>query len=164
MVVLYRGGLRSNEALALLPKDVDLEAGTITVLHGKGDRRRTVGLDPVATSVIARWGDTRKGLSIDGRRRLLCTLSGGPLKASYVRTLLPRLAKRAGIEKRVHPHGLRHSLAFEMVMEGVPVTIIQQVLGHSSLATTERYLSHLAPKASIEAMQQRDWKTEPAIG
>ena len=159
VVVLYRGGLRLGEALDLRPKDADLEAGTITVLHGKGDRRRTVGLDPTAGSVVARWIDTRRGLAIDGRRRLFCTLAGGPLKPSYVRTLLPRLAERAEIVKRVHPHCLRHTHAYELMMEGIPVPIIQRQLGHASLATTERYLSHIAPKDVIETMQQREWST-----
>lgn len=74
-----------------------------------------------------------------------------------MRTLLPRLAARAGVTKRVHPHGLRHTLAFELMMEGVPVPIIQRQLGHASLATTQRYLDHIAPKDVIEAMQARVW-------
>ena len=157
ITLLYRGGLRLGEALALMPKDVDPGQGTVTVLHGKGDRRRTVGLDPAAMSLILRWVDRRKALGIDGRRRLFCTLDGRPLKPSYVRTLLPRLAARAGIEKRVHPHGLRHTMAYEMMMEGTPTPLIQRVLGHVSLATTQRYLDHIAPKEVIEAMQARVW-------
>ncbi len=50
--LLYRGGLRVSEALALMPKDVDQAAGTVTVLHGKGDRRRVVGIDPAAFAVF----------------------------------------------------------------------------------------------------------------
>lgn len=163
IVVLYRGGLRLGEALALRPKDLDVDAGTITVLHGKGDRRRAVGFDPIASSVVARWMDTRRAMSIDGRRRLFCTLSGRPLKPSYVRTLLPRLADKVGIEKRVHPHGLRHTYAYELMMEGVPLPIIQKLLGHGSLATTERYLSHIAPREAIERAQQREWNTDLTV-
>jgi len=157
ITVLYRGGLRLGEALALMPKDLDPAQGTVTVLHGKGDRRRTIGLDPAAMSLILRWVDRRKGLGIDGRRRLFCTLDGRPLKPSYVRTLLPRLAAKAGVTKRVHAHGLRHTLAFELMMEGVPVPIIQRQLGHASLATTQRYLDHIAPKDVIDTMQRREW-------
>jgi site-specific recombinase XerD len=157
IAVLYRGGLRLGEALALMPKDLDPAQGTITVLHGKGDRRRTVGLDPEAIALILRWADRRKHLGIDGRRRLFCTLDGRPLKPSYVRTLLPRLAAKVGMERRVHPHGLRHTLAFELMMEGVPVPIIQRMLGHATLATTQRYLDHIAPKEVIETMQARVW-------
>src|SRR4051812_46875445 len=60
IVVLWRGGLRIAEALALYPKDVDLTAGTITVLHGKGNKRRTVGIDPAALAIIERWLECRR--------------------------------------------------------------------------------------------------------
>lgn len=162
IATLYRGGLRISEALDLFPKDVDLDSGTVTILHGKGDHRRTVGLDPGTVSMVARWVDVRAGLGVNGRRKLFCTLAGDRLKASYVRGLLPRLATRAGIEKRVHAHGLRHTLAYELMQEGVPVPIIQRQLGHASLATTAVYLDHIAPLDVIEAGRQRDedWLTE----
>jgi integrase len=71
--------------------------------------------------------------------------------------LLPRLVSRAGIEKRVHPHGLRHTHATELAREGVSVGLIQQQLGHRSLATTDRYLRHIAPIQLITAIQDRRW-------
>jgi integrase len=157
IAVMYRGGLRLGELLALKPKDVDAKSGSVAVLHGKGDRRRTVGLDPTAMALVLRWMDRRKALGIGPRSPLFATLDGRPLKPSYLRTLLPRLAQKAGIAKRVHPHGLRHTLAFELMMEGIPVPIIQRQLGHASLATTQRYLDHLAPREVIEAMRQREW-------
>jgi site-specific recombinase XerD len=158
LVVLYRGGLRISEALALKPKDVDAAAGTITVLHGKGDRRRTVGLDDGAFDVVARWLERRKGLGLSGRQPLFCTLEGRPLQSSYVRTLLPRLARKAAIDKRVHPHGLRHTHAAELAAEGKPVNLIQAQLGHTSLSTTDRYLRHIAPQQLIAAMREREWR------
>lgn len=157
IAVMYRAGLRLGEALALKRKDVDESSGSVTILHGKGDRRRAVGLDPGAMAMVMRWVDVRNQRGISGRAPLFCTLEGRPLKPSYVRTLLPRLAARAGIDKRVHPHGLRHTHAFELMMEGVPVPIIQRQLGHASLATTDRYLSHIAPSDVIAAMQERQW-------
>jgi site-specific recombinase XerD len=57
----------------------------------------------------------------------------------------PKLAAKAGVDKRVHPHGLRHAHAYELTMEGVEMPIIQRQLGHTSLATTDRYLNHIAP-------------------
>jgi integrase len=77
--------------------------------------------------------------------------------SSYVRGLIRRLGVRAGIEKRVHAHGLRHTHAYELMMEGVPIPIIQRQLGHTSLATTDVYLSHIAPKQVIEAIASREW-------
>lgn len=75
-----------------------------------------------------------------------------------MRRLLPRIAARAEIHKRVHAHGLRHAHAAELVAEGVPVNVIQQQLGHASLATTDRYLRHIAPRQRVEAMRGRAWK------
>jgi site-specific recombinase XerD len=157
LVVLYRGGLRIGEALALFPKDVDPARGTVRVLHGKGDQARTVGLDPGALAVVERWLTERKKLGITARRRLFCTLGGAPLKDAYVRQLLPRLATRAGIDKRVHAHGLRHTHAAELAEEGHPINLVQAQLGHSSLATTDRYLRHIAPATLVAAMRRRDW-------
>jgi len=78
------------------------------------------------------------GRDDDSRRRLFCTLAGGPLDQSYVRLLLPRLAARAEIDKRVHAHRLRHTHAAELAEEGYPVNFIQDQLGHASLAVTDR--------------------------
>ncbi len=155
--VMYRAGLRVSEALALFPKDVDANAGTLTVLHGKGDKRRIVGLDPGAFAVLARWMDRRAALGLNGRYTVFCTLQGASLKPAYARALLPRLAGKAGVEKRVHPHGLRHTHAAELAREGTPLNLVQAQLGHSSLATTDRYLRHIAPEELVKAMKARIW-------
>lgn len=153
----WRGGLRLGEVLALYPKDLDRDAGTVNVLRGKGGKQRTVGLDPTAFSLIERWLDKRRDLGLNGRQPLICTLKGSPLLPSYVRTLMPRLGQKAGIERRVHFHGLRHAHAHELVQEQVPINVIQQQLGHSNLATTHAYLAKIAPGEVIEAMQRRTW-------
>ncbi len=158
LAVLYRGGLRVSEALALEPKDVDRKHGTVRVLHGKGDRARTVGLDAGAFALVERWLEKRKALGIKRSAPLFCTLDGRPVDSSYVRHAVKRLAARAGIEKRVHPHGLRHTHAAELAREGVPMNVIQAQLGHSSLATTSRYLAHVAPQHVVDAMRAREWK------
>ena len=157
VTVLYRAGLRHSEALALLSKDVNLTRGSIAVLHGKGDRSRLVGIDPGACEMISRWLDRRTQLGFGGAVPLFITMRGTPLKTSYLKTLLPQLARKAGIEKRVHPHGLRHTHAYELMMEGVEIPIIQRQLGHVSLATTAIYLNHIAPRQVIETMRKRSW-------
>jgi site-specific recombinase XerD len=157
IAVLWRSGLRLGEALALRPKDIDPVRGSVSVLHGKGDKHRTIGMDPQAFAVVERWLETRRRLGIDGRAPVFCTLRGGELAQPYVRTLLPRLARKAGVAKRVHAHGLRHTCAFELAGEGMPPHLIQQHLGHSSLATTDRYLRHLGLQEVIDAGRKRDW-------
>jgi site-specific recombinase XerD len=154
ITMLYRCG----EALALHLKDVDLQVGSVTVLHGKGDRRRTVGIDPGALRVVESWIERRRELALPVDAPLFCTLRGTPIPSSQIRQLLPRLARRAGITKRVHPHGLRHTHAYELMMEGVAMAIIQRQLGHLSLATTSTYLAHIAPKELIDTIRKRQWK------
>jgi site-specific recombinase XerD len=80
---------------------------------------------------------------------LFCTLRGEPLWDSYVRTLCKRLAAKADIEKRVHPHGFRHGWALGQVQSGTSLNAIQVLLGHGSLHTTSVYLHHIAPTAVV---------------
>ncbi len=157
IVLLYRTGLRLSEALALRPKDVNLEIGSVVVLHGKGDRMRTVGIDPGANPHIQAWLERYEMLDLPGDAPLFCSLQGKPLTGNALREMLSTLARRAGIDKRVHPHGFRHTHAYELMMEGVPMPIIQRQLGHASLATTDTYLSHIAPRQVIETMNKREW-------
>jgi site-specific recombinase XerD len=157
IVVLYRAGLRISEALSLLPKDLDPKANTLRVLHGKGDKCRVAGLDAGAWAILQLWLNRRAASGINSRAPVFCTLQGGLMKTAYVRKLLPRLARKAGIEKRVHAHGLRHTFAYELAGEGTPLHLIQSQLGHSSLATTDRYVRHLNPAAVVEAMKSRTW-------
>jgi len=157
IVLLYRTGLRLSEALALRPKDINFEIGSVAVLHGKGNRMRTVGIDRGANPHIEAWIERRRTLELPGAAPLFCTLKGSQLDPTTLRQTLRSLALHAGIEKRVHPHGFRHTHAYELMMEGIPMPIIQQQLGHTSLATTDRYLSHIAPKQVIETMGKRVW-------
>lgn len=157
IAVLWRCGLRISEALALELRDVDLEAGTVRVRHGKGDKSRTVGLDEQTTALLARWLDRRRALGPGSRAPIFCTLAGGRIDTSYVRRLLPRLAARAGVDRRVHAHGLRHTYAAELAREHTPINVIRDALGHSSLAVTDRYLRDVAPMQVIETMKARTW-------
>jgi integrase len=162
IVVLWRSGLRISEALALHPRDLDVSAGILRVRRGKGGKARPVGIDPQALAVVEQWLAARAKLGVARGAPLFCKVDrrvrGGSVRPQYVRTMLGRAAANAGIEKRVHPHGLRHTHAFELSLEGVPIKVIQQQLGHSSLATTDRYINHLAPAQVVAAMQARTWE------
>lgn len=162
LAVLYRAGLRVREALALEPKDLDMNACAVRVLRGKGNRPRTVGIDAHAMSIVGEWLATRAALANPtSTRAIFVTLRGStiasPMTTSYARTLLTRLGERANIAKRVHPHGLRHTMAAELRAEGVDIAIISRQLGHRSISTTARYLDHLAPLAVLDAMRRRGW-------
>lgn len=159
VVMMWRSGLRISEALALYPKDIDRDAGTITVMRGKGAKRRQVAIDNYAVAMLERWLTERQELGVGRREPVFCCVDvrtrGKAMYSSYVRDMLKHRALQAGIEKRVHPHGLRHTMAFELLMEGQPLGVIRAQLGHSQLATTLRYCDHLAPAVAIKAMHDR---------
>lgn len=162
LALLYRAGLRVSEALALRPKELDLDAGQVHVLRGKGARQRVAAIDAGGAGIVARWMEERRALGLTGRHPVLCTISSGakltagrPLSRAYVDAMLKRLARRAGVEKRVHAHGLRHTHAAELEREGKPVRAIQEQLGHTSLATTQTYLDHLSPSERVERLRDR---------
>jgi len=157
---MFGAGLRVSEALELRPSDLDLERGTVRVQHGKGDKSRTVALDPSAQAIIERWLERRARIGLNGRHPLFATITkgerfGGTIDTSYVRRLLPRLAIRAGIDKRVHAHALRHSLASCLAFEGKSLPAITAQLGHSSTAVTDRYLRQIAPADLVEQVRDR---------
>lgn len=151
--VLWRTGLRVAELCALKPSDVGPDS--IAVQHGKGDKKRTVGLDSETAMMIERWMDRRRARKIDGRVVLFCDLQGEALDTSAVRGMLKRLGKKAGIEKRCHPHALRHSFATTAARQ-LPLPIVQNALGHSSLATTNTYVQALGGEA-IDAVRSLVW-------
>jgi len=155
IMVLYRSGLRLAEALALRPCDVELERGAIRVLHGKGGRSRTVGIDPIGAQVLRDWIGEHQALGYSYGDRLFVTASGRTLTQGYLRRKLPELGKQAGIHKRVHAHGLRHTHAAELRSEGIDIAVIKRQLGHTSLLTTIRYLDHLEPESVVVAISER---------
>lgn len=155
IAVLYRAGLRAGEALAL--RETDVGDGLLRVRRGKGGRSRTVGIDGGALVMLREWLGERRERGLGAAEFVFCTMRGSPLTASYLRVLLPRLATRAGVRRRVHAHGLRHAHASELRAEGVDVAIISRQLGHRSLLTTIRYLDHIAPVRVIEAIAARTW-------
>lgn len=160
LALLYRSGLRISEALDLRPIDFDRRGGTVRVLRGKGGKSRTVPIDAGAVAELEGWIERRAELDAGQTDPLFCTLAGRRMRTSYVRSnLLPRLAKRAGIARRVHAHSLRHTYAAELAREGKKVWEIQRLLGHASPNTTWHYLASLGVTADlVDVVRSRpDW-------
>lgn len=164
LAVLYRAGLRISEALTLLPGDIDHDAHTVLVRRGKGGKTRRVGIDDGALEHVRRWEAKRAKLGVTRHEPLFCTIAkpvtGGQLKSPYVRVMLKRLATDAGITKRVHPHGFRHTMAVELSRERTPLPLIQRQLGHSSPGTTGIYLQGISNQEVIDVMAERTWGDE----
>ncbi len=157
LAVAWRCGLRASELVALRPKDIDLAEGRLTVQHGKNDRRRIVGIDAGTAALVERWLVARRKLNVPAAAPLFCTLHGGQVDTSYLRHLCKRLARKAGIERRVHPHAARHRFAVDLVQEGANLLTVRDLLGHSSAATTSIYLSRLGASDAVEFARRRDW-------
>jgi integrase/recombinase XerD len=161
IALLWRSGLRIQEALDLEIRDLNFGAATIHVRRGKGDKARRVVMDPFGWEYIAPWLAKRaelQGVNPDHGLVFCVTdgpTKGGPLGSPHVRTMLKQTAKQAGMTRRVAPHLFRHTMACEMFDEGIDLRVIQRQLGHTSLAVTDRYVNHLSPKAQYEAITVR---------
>lgn len=142
--VFFSTGLRLSE-LCRLKKDVDLKRGEISV-RGKGDKLRIVFLAPSAKKALENYLAKRS----DPEEILFISLnkSGkpiGPITPRAVERLVEMRAREAGITKRVHPHQLRHSFATDLLINGADIRSVQEMLGHSNIATTQVY-THITNK------------------
>ena len=158
IALLYGSGLRIAEALALRPKDVDLDAGTVRVHNGKGSKARVSGIEQGMGAIVREWLDYRsKELGLNGSKELFCQISKGrvgeAVQQACVRQMLRRRALKSGVEKRIHAHGLRHSHAANMAAAGVALNVIQKQLGHSNVSTTSRYIDHVQPADVVAAVR-----------
>ena len=158
LTVLYRAGLRIEEALDLKPADVDPDRGTVRILHGKGDHNRTVAIDDGAVAVLQLWLAERAKLGMNGRQKLFCTLAGRPAERQPGAPDGQAPRRQGRDHQEGSPSRLRHTHAAELVAEGVPVNVIQKQLGHVSLATTDIYLRHIAPADVIAMGRNREWR------
>jgi site-specific recombinase XerD len=158
IAMMYRVGLRPGEALALRVDDIDLAQGRVRIPARKGGAGRVTGIDGQTLELVQRWLARRERLGVANDDYLLCTLAGEELKAAYVRELLPRLARRAGIAKRVHPLGLRYACAAEMSAEGLSTALIETHLGVAVSGSARRYLVQYTPEEVIAAVRAREWR------
>jgi site-specific recombinase XerD len=163
IVVLWRAGLRISEALALAETDLDHDRGAILVRHGKGGKRREVGMDRWAWDQLQPWIEIRAGLPVGA---LFCILRGPtrgrPCAPAGVRAQLHRTAEAAGVRRRFAPHQLRHAHAVEMSREGVPLVVIQRQRGHPDLGITSTYLRGIDNTEIIHAVHERPTPMIPA--
>lgn len=144
--VLYATGLRISELVALDVDDVDPKEGSVVVRSGKGGKGRVV---PMGRQARAAAGDyltvsrpelaARQTIRSGGRGALFLNARGGRLSRQGCWKILKGYARTAGLEDRVSPHTLRHSFATHMLDAGADIRVVQEMLGHSSLATTQVY-------------------------
>ena len=131
MELVYSAGLRSAEAIGLDLGDVDFEQELVHVRRGKGAKDRVVPLGEEAGALVARYlREARPQLARGAENALFLSVRGRRLDTSTLRRLAP------------HPHRLRHAYATHLLEGGADLRTIQELLGHSSLSTTQKY-THL---------------------
>jgi site-specific recombinase XerD len=156
IVMLWRGGLRVQEALALCERDLDPSRGSVVVRCGKGGRRREVGMDAWGWEQLRPWVAQRPEMPVG---LLFCVIDGPtrgrPWSAAAVRGEFRRHAAEAGVRRRFAPHQLRHAHAVELAREGVSLNVIQRQLGHANLGTTSIYLQGIDIEEIISTVHAR---------
>ncbi len=163
IVMLWRAGLRISEALSLNETDLDPDRGAVLIRHGKGDKRREVGMDRWGWTHLEPWLALRATLPPGA---LFCVLRGPtrgrPCAPAGIRCQLHHAAQQAGVRRRFAPHQLRHAHAVEMSREGISLIVIQRQLGHADLAITSRYLRGIDNTEIIQAVHDRPEPMIPA--
>jgi integrase len=175
-VVLGTAGLRIGEALGLTWSDVDLDAQMLTIhraiqrqpgrglvfVEPKTERsRRTIHLTRLATGALIeherRQHHQRELLGHEWQENglVFCTALGAPLDGTNVSRVLERTLATHGL-KKIGLHGLRHSAASLMIAEGIPLKVVQEILGHSSYTLTANTYSHIAPELQRDAADRLD--------
>ena len=137
---LYATGLRVSELVGLTLQQVNLQAGVVKVI-GKGNKERLVPLGEEAIESLDRYlSEARSGL-LHGRPAdaLFPTARGGPMTRQAFWKNIKRYARLAGIESNLSPHTLRHAFATHLLNHGADLRVVQMLLGHADLSTTQIY-------------------------
>ncbi|MCL2233283.1 MAG: tyrosine-type recombinase/integrase [Treponema sp.] len=137
---MYSAGLRVSEVTALSLKSMESDFSGARVI-GKGNKERHVFFSDEAREALLAYLPARLQ-RIKAERptdRAFISLKGAPISVPGVRWIISKYAERSGLGKNIHPHSLRHSFATHLVNSGCDVRVVQELLGHASISTTQRY-------------------------
>ncbi|MBT3070186.1 tyrosine recombinase XerC [Rhodomicrobium sp. Az07] len=138
LLLLYGSGLRISEALGLNRKDAPLGPRDVLRIKGKGGRERLAPVLPVAQTAIADYIEQCPH-TLEPQGPLFVGVKGGRLSPRIVQLLLARLRNNLALPATATPHALRHSFATHLLSRGADLRVIQELLGHASLSTTQGY-------------------------
>ena len=136
--LLYGSGLRISEALGLDNAQVSPNEGYVRVL-GKGSRERLAPLSDTSIEALKNWQQARHFLAKNTEPALFVGARGGRLDRREARRIIESLCRRAGLSHTISPHQLRHSFATHLLDAGADLRVVQELLGHKRLSTTQRY-------------------------
>lgn len=137
--VAYSSGLRVSELVALNWDDIDPEVALVRVRQGKGDKERIVPIGEPAIAALETWRHRMPRARPGSEPAVFINLRGGRLTVRAVQKMLAQRLAGGGVRNRITPHGLRHSFATHLLDHGADLRSIQEMLGHASLSTTQRY-------------------------
>jgi integrase/recombinase XerD len=149
--LMLNTGLRLAEVTALKWRDIDLTTGKLMVRQGKGSKDRTLWVAEADINRLRSWRE-RQATACDTCEHAFTTLKGKALGHRYVQRMVKRYAAKAGIDKTISPHTLRHSFATDLYRETSKIRLVQKVLGHSDLSTTMIY-THIFDEEVEEALK-----------
>jgi len=141
LAVVYGCGLRVSEVVGLNLADIDMSGAEMCV-RGKGGKERVAPIPGGVRKLLSDYLGLRMGYADANQQALFLNRSGGRLSVRSVQRMLKKRALATGADVSVTPHRLRHSFATHLLAGGVDLRAIQELLGHASLSTTERY-THL---------------------
>lgn len=151
--LLYASGMRVAELCSLKISDIEFAQGYARVV-GKGNKERMVPIHPLAIKRIRSWiEEGRRTFEKNSLPYVFISSRGNQLSPDAVRRIVKKAAEHVGIPQHVTPHSLRHSFATDMLNEGVDLRTVQELLGHSTLSTTQIY-THVSNKRLKEVFKQ----------
>jgi integrase/recombinase XerD len=137
--LLYASGLRATELCELTMRSVNLQVGVVRVL-GKGNKERIVPLGRAASEAVSRYlAECRPKLDRGRSDRLFLSRTGKPIERIALWMLVEKFGRRSGILKHISPHTLRHCFASHLLGGGADLRVVQELLGHSDIQTTQIY-------------------------
>ncbi len=136
--MLYTTGMRVSEMANLKLDQLNMEEGWVRV-HGKGGRERVLPLGPRAQEALTKYLSSRQKHFPGEREILFLSYRGRPISRTDFWCQLRELARRAGLKDGVHPHKIRHSAATRLLEGGASLRVVQEILGHRSVTSTQRY-------------------------
>jgi len=151
MKVMLAIGLRLNEALSLRWKDVDLLSGQVMVRFGKGSKDRALWFSEDLIELLRHW-KKRQIKRVGSCELVFTTLHGTKLFQAYAREMVYRYRRKAGIEKHISPHTLRHSFATDLYRKTHNIRLVQKALGHANIQSTTIY-THLVDEDLEKALK-----------
>ncbi|WP_100374645.1 tyrosine recombinase XerC [Bacillus sp. FJAT-45037] len=140
--LIYATGMRVSECSQLIVSDIDFHIGTVFVT-GKGRKERYIPVGSFAIDALSEYlNDARVNLLKKGNgetKHLFLNYRGGPLSDRSIRTIVSKRVQQANLHQHVRPHDLRHSFATHLLNNGADLRVVQELLGHEQLSTTQIY-------------------------